>query len=73
MTPPPDAPFSQASENNKSPILDVLRRYRVDVDDVLEIGSGTGQHAGFAPMRQSSGIASGKSLTRLTNLSSRRT
>jgi SAM-dependent methyltransferase len=38
-------PFSAASERNKDPILDVLRaRFAASVD-VLEIGSGTGQHA----------------------------
>ena len=47
MTRPSDAPFSQACENNKRPILEVLQRYLVDVEDVLEIGSGTGQHAAF--------------------------
>lgn len=40
-------PFSQASENNKRPILDVLVRHLGDVTDVLEVGSGTGQHAVF--------------------------
>ena len=40
-------PFSQPSENNKRPILEVLTRYLADVPDVLEIGSGTGQHAVF--------------------------
>lgn len=42
-----DKPFSQACENNKEPILAVLRRHLGDVRDVLEIGSGTGQHAVF--------------------------
>ena len=37
--------FSQACENNKTPILNVLRKYFLDVSKVLEIGSGTGQHA----------------------------
>ncbi|MFT7130373.1 MAG: hypothetical protein ACI89U_002495 [Gammaproteobacteria bacterium] len=37
--------FSQACENNKVVILEVLQQYFVDVDCVLEIGSGTGQHA----------------------------
>lgn len=40
-------PFSQACENNKRPILEVLQRRLVDVSSVLEIGSGTGQHAVF--------------------------
>ncbi|MFL0803304.1 MAG: DUF938 domain-containing protein [Agarilytica sp.] len=45
-----DAPFSQACENNKAPILDVLHRVFKDASQALEIGSGTGQHAvHFAP------------------------
>jgi hypothetical protein len=40
-----DLPFSQACENNKGPILDVLQRLFADREAVLEIGSGTGQHA----------------------------
>ena len=40
-----DKPFSQACENNKGPILEVLRETFADVHAVLEIGSGTGQHA----------------------------
>lgn len=39
--------FSQACENNKAPILNVLERYLGGVSTVLEIGSGTGQHAVF--------------------------
>jgi hypothetical protein len=43
-------PFSQACENNKAPILAVLERVFADTCQVLEIGSGTGQHAAhFAP------------------------
>lgn len=42
-----DRPFSQACENNKAAILDVLQRCFADMDYVLEIGSGTGQHAVF--------------------------
>ncbi len=38
-------PFSQASENNQQPILEVLQRIFADRNQVLEIGSGTGQHA----------------------------
>lgn len=40
-------PFSQACENNKAPILNVLEGYLGDASTVLEIGSGTGQHAVF--------------------------
>lgn len=43
-------PFSQACENNKQPILEVLRSALRDSRRVLEVGSGTGQHAvHFAP------------------------
>ena len=38
-------PLSEACERNKGPILEVLRRAFKDVTAVLEIGSGTGQHA----------------------------
>jgi len=38
-------PFSQAAENNKTPILAVLSQIFSDRKKVLEIGSGTGQHA----------------------------
>lgn len=40
-------PFSQASENNKTPILNALREVLQPRDKVLEVGSGTGQHAVF--------------------------
>lgn len=40
-----DLPFSQACENNKGPILDILQSIFTDRKRVLEIGSGTGQHA----------------------------
>lgn len=39
--------FSDDAEQNKSPILQVLRRILSDTVFVLEIGSGTGQHAVF--------------------------
>ena len=42
---PLNKPFSQACENNKQPILTVLQQAFADIDRVLEIGSGTGQHA----------------------------
>jgi cyclopropane fatty-acyl-phospholipid synthase-like methyltransferase len=38
-------PFSAACERNKDPILEVLRLRFADRTQVLEIGSGTGQHA----------------------------
>jgi cyclopropane fatty-acyl-phospholipid synthase-like methyltransferase len=38
-------PFSPACERNRDPILDVLRTHFADRRRVLEIGSGTGQHA----------------------------
>src|SRR5260221_4626059 len=42
--------FSDACELNREPILSVLRRVFGDRTAVLEIGSGTGQHAAyFAP------------------------
>ncbi|MCB1616157.1 MAG: DUF938 domain-containing protein [Pseudomonadales bacterium] len=37
--------FSQACENNKGPILQVLTRWLGKDSKVLEVGSGTGQHA----------------------------
>ncbi len=40
-----DKPFSQACENNKDPILQVLRKLFTSRVSVLEIGSGSGQHA----------------------------
>ena len=40
-----DKPFSEACERNRAPILDVLRELYVPVRRVLEVGSGTGQHA----------------------------
>ena len=38
-------PHSPSSERNREPILGVLREYFSDRRNVLEIGSGTGQHA----------------------------
>ena len=38
-------PFSQACENNKQPILEVIEVIFENKHHILEIGSGTGQHA----------------------------
>jgi SAM-dependent methyltransferase len=40
-----DKPFSESSAENREPILAVLREVFADCSKVLEIGSGTGQHA----------------------------
>jgi len=40
-----DKPFSAACERNKTPILQVLQPLYAGVTQVLEVGSGTGQHA----------------------------
>ena len=40
-----EKPYSPASERNRDPILEVLRAHFAQVREVLEIGSGTGQHA----------------------------
>ena len=39
-----EKPFSQACENNKDPILQVIGKVFVKATTVWEIGSGTGQH-----------------------------
>lgn len=41
----PDLPYAESAARNTAPILEVLRREFRDAGDVLEIGSGTGQHA----------------------------
>ncbi len=41
----PHKPFSPACERNREPILAVLREHLPGARSVLEIGSGTGQHA----------------------------
>ncbi|HUN77144.1 MAG TPA: DUF938 domain-containing protein [Steroidobacteraceae bacterium] len=41
----PSKPNAPACERNREPILGVLRRWFADRRSVLEIGSGTGQHA----------------------------
>jgi SAM-dependent methyltransferase len=42
-----DKPFAPACERNREPILSVLQRQFADRRKVLEVGSGTGQHAVF--------------------------
>ncbi|WP_296809922.1 DUF938 domain-containing protein [Thiocapsa sp.] len=44
---PIDKPYSEACEENKRPILDVIGPLFQEVRRLLEIGSGTGQHAVF--------------------------
>lgn len=45
ISPMKKKPFSQASENNKDHILNMLKEAFAETTSVLEIGSGTGQHA----------------------------
>ena len=40
-------PYSEACERNRGPILAILKRVFKDRKHVLEIGSGTGQHAAY--------------------------
>jgi cyclopropane fatty-acyl-phospholipid synthase-like methyltransferase len=40
-------PYAEACERNRDPILEVLRDAFASARDVLEIGSGTGQHAAY--------------------------
>jgi cyclopropane fatty-acyl-phospholipid synthase-like methyltransferase len=42
-----EKPFSPSCDRNRDPILSVLRKYFADRRNVLEIGSGTGQHAAY--------------------------
>jgi cyclopropane fatty-acyl-phospholipid synthase-like methyltransferase len=44
---PADKPHSPSCDRNRDPILAVLRDHFMDRRNVLEIGSGTGQHAVF--------------------------
>lgn len=43
--------FAPATQRNREPILDVLRRYVKPCDHVLEIASGSGEHAVFLAPR----------------------
>ncbi|MGI9234902.1 MAG: DUF938 domain-containing protein [Woeseiaceae bacterium] len=40
-----EKPFSEAAAKNAAPVLEILRQEFQTVSNVLEIGSGTGQHA----------------------------
>jgi cyclopropane fatty-acyl-phospholipid synthase-like methyltransferase len=40
-----DLPFSEAADRNNGPLLEVVASYFKNCNNVLEIGSGTGQHA----------------------------
>ena len=40
-------PYSESCDQNKYPILEVLQQEFAHANSVLEIGSGTGQHAVF--------------------------
>lgn len=42
-----DKPHAPATDRNREPILEVLRERFADRREVLEIGSGTGQHAAY--------------------------
>ena len=44
-----DKPYSPACDENRQPILDVIRRVFSRPGVVLEVGSGTGQHAAWLP------------------------
>lgn len=44
-------PFSQSCENNRQPILEQLRALFLEPGTVLEIGTGTGQHAEYMASR----------------------
>jgi SAM-dependent methyltransferase len=46
-----EKPFAEACERNRGPILEVLREAFADCRSVLEIGSGTGQHAVYFAAR----------------------
>jgi len=42
-----DKPYSAACDNNREPILSIIENLFANCRKVLEIGSGTGQHAVF--------------------------
>lgn len=44
-----DKPYAPSCDNNRGPILAVLQQYFTTPATVLELGSGTGQHAAWLP------------------------
>jgi len=46
-----ERPYAEYAARNAAPILDVLRHEFADVSEILEIGSGTGQHAVYIAAR----------------------
>jgi len=46
-----ERPFAEYAARNAAPILDVLQHEFADVSEILEIGSGTGQHAVYIAAR----------------------
>lgn len=48
-----DKPHSPSCDRNRDPILAVLRHHFAEVASVLEIGSGTGQHAVYFALKMS--------------------
>jgi len=40
-----EKPFAEACERNRAPLLEVLKEAFAGCHAVLEVGSGTGQHA----------------------------
>jgi SAM-dependent methyltransferase len=50
---PSNKPYAESCDENRKPILDVLRPLFAKAGTVLEIGSGTGQHAVFFSQQMS--------------------